>query len=255
MLCFASRAWRRSEAGSDASEPRALRGSGRDDLRERGRCSWPRSRRSIGTVCKTVRGLSRRVVPRRRRPVRRPRRRSVFIHGGSRASRGQAPHPRECWTDDDPAVPRGLHRGEQETDVELGFPAGRPAHAARHHCMCFFLGRVRCRSVDWHHLDKKCRETLNTALNNRHVRNAVLESLLPLLWYGNVNGAIAYLGQIDPKHIKSSDAIQRLVGYFERHRGCIPCYAARKKLGLRNSATAGRRPTTLWYLPAKSTNG
>ena len=95
--------------------------------------------------------------------------------------------------------------------------------------------------LDWHHIDKKCQETLSLALNNRHVRNQVLQEVLALLWYGNVDAATAYLRRVDTKHVKCAEALERLVGYFERHRGCIPCYAARKQLGLRNSSNRGEK--------------
>jgi hypothetical protein len=94
---------------------------------------------------------------------------------------------------------------------------------------------------DWHHVDKKCQEMLSLALNNRHVRNEVPEGILGLLWYGNVDGAVVYLRKVDKRHVKCSEAPERLVGYFERNRGCIPCYAARKKLGLRNSSNRGEK--------------
>jgi len=99
--------------------------------------------------------------------------------------------------------------------------------------------------LDWHHVDKKCRETLSLALNNRHVRNSVLEKLLSLLWYGNVDAAIAYLRQLDSKHVKSAGAVEQLVGYFERNRPYLPCYAARKNLGLRNSSNRGEKANDL----------
>jgi len=109
--------------------------------------------------------------------------------------------------------------------------------------------------LDWHHLVKKCQETLSLALNNRHVRNTVLERLVPLLWYGNVDAAIAYLHQLDTKHVKSADALERLVGYFERNRRWIPCYAARKKLGLRNSSNRGEKANDLVVSARQKHNG
>jgi hypothetical protein len=99
--------------------------------------------------------------------------------------------------------------------------------------------------LDWHHLDKKCQEQLSHALNNRHARNDVLEELLRLLWYGNLDGAIAYLRQVDHKYAKSADDIEKLIGYFERNRQHIPCYAVRKKLGLRNSSNRGEKANDL----------
>ena len=109
--------------------------------------------------------------------------------------------------------------------------------------------------LDWYHLVKKCKESLSSALNNRHVRNAVLKEVMPKLWYGNTDAAIAYLRTIDPKHIKSADAIERLVGYLERNRSNIPCYAVRKKLGLRNSSNRGEKANDLVVSARQKHNG
>lgn len=95
--------------------------------------------------------------------------------------------------------------------------------------------------LDWFHLVKKCKESLSSALNNRHVRNAELKPLLRLLWYGNVDGALRALHQIDAKHVKNQEALDRLIGYLERNRPYIPCYVARKRLGLRNSSNRGEK--------------
>jgi hypothetical protein len=109
--------------------------------------------------------------------------------------------------------------------------------------------------LDWHHVDKKCQETLSLAMNNRHARNKVREEVLAILWYGNVDAAVAYLRQVDPKYVKSPDALERLVGYFERNRRCIPCYAARKKLGLRNSSNRGEKSNDLVVSARQKHNG
>jgi hypothetical protein len=109
--------------------------------------------------------------------------------------------------------------------------------------------------LDWYHVVKKCKESLSLALNNRHVRNAALKELMPLLWYGNLDAAIAYLRKIEPKHVKAADALERLVGYLERNRSHIPCYAARKKLGLRNSSNRGEKANDLVVSARQKHNG
>jgi hypothetical protein len=109
--------------------------------------------------------------------------------------------------------------------------------------------------LDWHHLDKKCQETLSRAMNNRHARNEVLEELLARLWYGNIDAAIEYLHQVETTHVKSPEAIEKLIGYFERNRRCIPCYAVRKKLGLRNSSNRGEKANDLVVSYRQKHNG
>lgn len=90
--------------------------------------------------------------------------------------------------------------------------------------------------LDWYHVVKKCKEKLSLALNHRHARNDVVKRILRPLWYGDVDTAIALLRQVDPKHIKAAEAIEGLVGYLQRNRPYIPCYAMRKHLGLRTSS-------------------
>jgi len=95
--------------------------------------------------------------------------------------------------------------------------------------------------LDWFHLVKKCRERLSSAMNDRHERNATVKLLVRRLWLGDVDGAIALVRAIDPRFIKDSKAQERLIGYFERNRPYIPCYAVRKELGLRNSSNRGEK--------------
>jgi hypothetical protein len=109
--------------------------------------------------------------------------------------------------------------------------------------------------LDWHHLVKKCKEGLSSALNSRHVRNAVLKEVVRKLWYGNIDAAIAYLRKVDPKHIKATEAIERLVGYLERNRLHIPCYAVRRRLGLRNSSNRGEKANDLVVSARQKHNG
>jgi hypothetical protein len=109
--------------------------------------------------------------------------------------------------------------------------------------------------LDWHHLDKKCQEQLSRAMNNRHARNEVLKELLTVLWYGNIDAAIEYLSRVDATRIKDAGALEKLVGYFERNRQCIPCYAARKQLGLRNSSNRGEKANDLVVSDRQKHNG
>ncbi len=60
-----------------------------------------------------------------------------------------------------------------------------------------------------------------------------------------MDSAKAFLLNLPREHIKNQDAIQRLVGYFERNRPYIPCYEVRKRLGLRNSSNVGEKMNDL----------
>lgn len=99
--------------------------------------------------------------------------------------------------------------------------------------------------LDWYHLLKKCQLQLSLALKGREIRNAVLKELLPLLWHGLVDQAIMSIRSLAPTLVKRPDALEKLVGYFERNRAHIPCYAVRKELGLRNSSQIGEKMNDL----------
>ena len=109
--------------------------------------------------------------------------------------------------------------------------------------------------LDWYHLEKKCKEQLSLGLKGRHIRNEILERVTHILWYGSIDVAIEYLRSIDKESIKDKDAIERLIGYFERNRSNIPCYAARKYLGLRNSSNLGEKMNDLVVSERQKHNG
>jgi hypothetical protein len=83
------------------------------------------------------------------------------------------------------------------------------------------------------------------ALNGRDIRNAVLKNLTPLLWYGLVNQAIAYLKSLPEAEIKNEDELIHLVQYLAKNRPIIPVYAVRRELGLRNSSNRGEKANDL----------
>jgi hypothetical protein len=99
--------------------------------------------------------------------------------------------------------------------------------------------------LDWYHLETKCQMQLSLAMKGREIRNQTLDQLCRLLWYGRVDTAIHTLNHLTPNSIKDPQAIQKLIGYFERNRSYIPCYAVRKHLGLCNSSNRGEKMNDL----------
>ena len=99
--------------------------------------------------------------------------------------------------------------------------------------------------LDWFHLEKKCKERLSTGMKGKIIRNKVLAHITPLLWHGKVEAVIAYLQGLNEDDIKNQDEIKRLIGYFERNRSFISCYALRQKLGLRVSSNQGEKANDL----------
>ncbi len=109
--------------------------------------------------------------------------------------------------------------------------------------------------LDWYHLEEKCKMQLSLAMTGRMVRNEALAELLPLLWAGLVDHAIDFVNSLDQSHIKDPEAIKKLIGYFERNRAHIPCYAVRKELGLRNSSQIGEKMNDLVVSERQKHNG
>jgi len=109
--------------------------------------------------------------------------------------------------------------------------------------------------LDWYHLEKRCQQQLSLALKGRTIRNAVLERLFPCLWQGCVDRAMAVLQAIEPGEIKDQEALTDLLGYLERNRPYLPCYAVRKRLGLRNSSNRGEKANDLLVSDRQKHNG
>lgn len=109
--------------------------------------------------------------------------------------------------------------------------------------------------LDWYHLSKKCKEQLSLSLKGRHARNEVLRKLMPLLWNGLTQRASDMLKAVDPKKIKNTEHMEKLMGYLERNRSYIPCYALRKRLGLRISSSIGEKMNDLIVSQRQKHNG
>jgi hypothetical protein len=109
--------------------------------------------------------------------------------------------------------------------------------------------------LDWYHLEKKCKEQLSMAMKGRVVRNDFLKSLLPLLWHGLTDKAIALLEEMNPDQIRDQSVVDKLVQYMHRNRPYIPCYAIRKQLDLHNSSNIGEKMNDLIVSERQKHNG
>ena len=56
--------------------------------------------------------------------------------------------------------------------------------------------------------------------------------------YGNIDEAIDYIRHINPEDVSHSEYLNDLITYIEFRREMIPCYALRKKAGLKNSSNS-----------------
>ncbi len=109
--------------------------------------------------------------------------------------------------------------------------------------------------LDWYHLAKKCKEQLSLTLKGRHIRNQVLRDIMPLLWNGLTQRAIEELKAVEPNQIKSIEHMEKLRAYLERNQSYIPCYALRRRLGLRNSSSIGEKMNDLIVSQRQKHNG
>ena len=109
--------------------------------------------------------------------------------------------------------------------------------------------------LDWYHLRKKMEETLSLICNNRNYRNEMLQKTMPLLWRGDVDGAVTTLKSIDTGMVKNNGSLIYLMGYLERVRASIPNYMLRAALGLRNSSNRGEKANDLIVSNRQKHNG
>lgn len=109
--------------------------------------------------------------------------------------------------------------------------------------------------LDWYHLKKKCKEQLSLGMKGRVFRNQVLERLLPLMWHGLTDKAVALIKETEGSQIKDTTAMDKLIEYLNRNKPYIPCYAIRKELGLRNSSSIGEKMNDLVVSARQKHNG
>ena len=67
--------------------------------------------------------------------------------------------------------------------------------------------------------------------------------------------AVAYLEDIDKDSIKRIEALEKLIKYLRRNKPYIPCYAARKELGLCNYSAIGEKMNELVVSTRQKNNG
>jgi hypothetical protein len=146
-----------------------------------------------------------------------------------------------------------LLNGLMKKQIVIFADGARNIHAA----VTKMLSFANCKIIlDWFHLKKKCQEQLSMALKGSKIRNEFLDGgFLSCLWFGNIDGAIKRLQNIDPKKVKNFDYIVKLTEYLERVRGQVPCYALRKELGLRNSSNLGEKSNDIIVADRQKHNG
>src|SRR5260370_18905563 len=128
-----------------------------------------------------------------------------------------------------------LHNGLMSIPGQLVFftDGARDLRSAIQNMFSFLPFKI---ILDWYHLQKKCKDLLSMAINGKQIKNQLLGELLAWLWLGKVDMAMKILRNVKEDAIKNKKKLEKMMNYFYRNRRCIPCYALRKKLGLRVSS-------------------
>jgi len=109
--------------------------------------------------------------------------------------------------------------------------------------------------LDWFHLEKKCKDLLSMAIKGKQAKNQLLACVLAWLWLGKVDQAINVLRALPEDLIKNGTQRDNLITYLHRNQACIPCYALRKKLGLRISSNPVEKANDLVVSNRQKHNG
>lgn len=93
------------------------------------------------------------------------------------------------------------------------------------------------------------------AINGKQIKNQILTELLAWLWLGKVERAIKLLQDLSQDQVKNTKQLNNLITYLDRHRSSIPCYALRKRLGLRVSSNPVEKANDLVVSNRQKHNG
>jgi NAD dependent epimerase/dehydratase family enzyme len=74
------------------------------------------------------------------------------------------------------------------------------------------------------------------AFKGKEISKNKLTAISKLLWHGDVDGAIAFMANVDPSEVKNQSFLRQLTDYLNRVRDFIPNYAIRHELGLRHGS-------------------
>lgn len=82
--------------------------------------------------------------------------------------------------------------------------------------------------LDWYHLKTRVYQQLSMVAHGKKEREGWQNSLLPLLWCGEVESALEFLWGLKARN---ASALSDLVGYLEKHRSEIIDYSLRQQAG------------------------
>jgi len=83
--------------------------------------------------------------------------------------------------------------------------------------------------LDWYHLHKKVSEFLSMIARNKRDKQKHRDTIFPLLWKGETQGAISYLAT--EVQARNPDRLQELIAYLQKHEPEIINYERRQQAG------------------------
>jgi hypothetical protein len=81
--------------------------------------------------------------------------------------------------------------------------------------------------LDWYHLAKKCYELSSMISKGRKAKASLMGRLIPSLWQGRVEDAIAHLESLRAE-CRNEDKLNELIGYLAARKPYIPNYKERR---------------------------
>ena len=109
--------------------------------------------------------------------------------------------------------------------------------------------------LDYYHLSKKVKEFFSMAFNGKEISKKMHNEIMKLLWVGDVKAALAFMEHVDKSKVKDQNRLTQLADYLKRVRDCIPNYALRKELGLRNGSGVVEKVNDLLVAKRQKHNG
>src|SRR5260370_40657426 len=68
--------------------------------------------------------------------------------------------------------------------------------------------------LDWHHLEKKCKDLLSMAINGKQIKSQLLSELLAWLWLGQGDWAVGVLTKVTQKILKNKKQTEKFFNHF-----------------------------------------
>jgi hypothetical protein len=75
--------------------------------------------------------------------------------------------------------------------------------------------------LDWHHLEKKCKDLLSMEISGKQIKNSTLSEMLAWLWLGKVDRAVNVLSNLKEDALKNATERDNLIKYLHRNQDCI----------------------------------